>query len=189
VSPTGLPVFDLDDMPKEAKAKKATARKKKAVSLDEETDEVLLTAEGLQQIQNELEHLRTLRKEALERVRTAMQFGEPMENSELEEAKSEQAVLDNRIADLQRLVHSARVVEESAHDGRVHVGTKVCVKDEESGDEFEFLIVGAVEADPARMRISNQSPVGQALLGRKKGEKVTVSTPTGNNQFIILSVE
>jgi transcription elongation factor GreA len=177
-------------MPRETKIKKAApVRKKKAVSLDEEADEVLLTAEGLQQIQNELEHLRTVRKEALERVRTAMQFGEPMENSELEEAKAEQAVVDNRIAELQRLVHSARVVEESVQDGRVHVGTKVRVQDTESGDELEFLIVGAVEADPVRMRISNQSPVGQALLGRKAGDKVVVSTPTGDNHFTILSVE
>jgi len=155
-----------------------------------ESNEVILTADGFHQVQSELEHLRTVvRKQVLDRVRRAMQFGEPMENSELEEAKAEQATVEGRILELQRLLQNARVVEAAEADGSVHIGTTVRVKDADSGEEFEYHIVGAMEADPIRQRISNQSPVGQALLGRRPGDKVVVATPAGNSRLMIISVE
>jgi transcription elongation factor GreA len=170
------------------KVKKALLRGRAGVV--DESKEAILTPEGVRQIEGELEHLRTVvRKEAIERVREAMQFGEPMENAELERVKSEQAAIESRIQELQRLLKNARVVESVAADGCVHVGTTVKVKDAAGGEEFEYRIVGAMEADPASQRISNQSPVGQALLGHKAGDKVTVSTPTGSTELIILSVE
>jgi len=166
-----------------------TAKKVRAAATPDEFNEVVLTPEGQRQVQSELEHLRSVvRKEALERVRTAMQFGEPMENAELEEAKAQQATIEARIQELQRLLKIARLVESVAADGCVHVGTTVRVKDADSGEESAYRIVGAMEADPASQRISNFSPMGKALLGHKAGDRVVVSTPVGSTQFIIVSV-
>ncbi len=168
--------------------KTAPAVKEKPAAVD--LHEILMTAEGLRQVQTELEHLRTVvKKQALERVKTAMQFGEPMENSELEEAKAEQAAVEGRILELTRLLHSARVVAPAEADGTVHIGTMVRLKEVATGEESEFRLVGAMEADPAQQRISNQSPVGQALMGKRKGDRIVVSTPAGNNHFVIVSVE
>jgi transcription elongation factor GreA len=173
------------------RTKKTTAtdvKKPKLAAL--ENEEILLTQEGYRHVKAELENLRTVvRKRVLDRVREAMGFGEPMENAELEEAKAEQAAVDGRIMELQRLLSSARVIDAAEADGKVHIGTTVRVKDPESGEEFDYHIVGAMEADPAQQRISNQSPVGQALLGRKPGDKVRFSTPQGSSYLIIVSVE
>ncbi len=183
-------------MPKKTRKTTPSTRKKKATpqrrrrAVPDESSEVVLTPEGVRQVESELDHLRSVvRKEALDRVREAMHFGEPMENAELEAAKARQAAIDARIQELQRLLKNARIVKAAAADGRVHVGTTVRVKDTGSGDEFEYRIVGAMEADPASQRISNQSPVGQALIGRKPGDKVVVTTPVGSMELIIVSVE
>ena len=165
---------------------KASARPQPKIS---ETEEIILTPEGLRHVQEELEHLRENRKEVLERVKAALQFGEPMENSELEEAKAEQAAVDGRIQELQRLLNSATVLEASQDDGRVHIGRRVKVQDTDSGEETVYQIVGAMEADPVENRISNLSPMGQALLGRKPKDKIKVTTPNGECRYIILSVE
>jgi transcription elongation factor GreA len=165
---------------------KTPARTQPAIS---EIEEIILTPEGLRHVQEELEHLRENRKEVLERVKAALQFGEPMENSELEEAKAEQAAVDGRIQELQRLLSSATVLEAAKDDGRVHVGRRVKVQDVDRGEETVYQIVGAMEADPVENRISNLSPMGQALLGRKPKDKVKVSTPNGECRYIILSVE
>jgi len=182
--------------PKKVRKKNTTAAKKRAVESPvmaggiDESEEVVLTKEGLRQVQEELDHLRNVvRPESLERMREARQYGEPMENAELEDAKSEQAAVDARILELKRLVKNARVVESAEHDGRVHVGTSVKIKDTSSGEEIDYHIVGAVEADPTSYRISNQSPVGQALLGKKAGDMVEVATPAGSNKYKIVSVE
>lgn len=165
------------------------AYQEKPKQAPDEFNEIILTPEGQRQVEAEVEHLRNVvRKEALERVRQAMQFGEPMENAELEEAKSQQAAIDTRIVELQRLLKNARIVDGAAHDGCVHVGTLVRVKDPASGEETDYRIVGAMEADPATQRISNLSPMGQALLGHKAEDKVVVSTPLGSTELIIVSV-
>jgi transcription elongation factor GreA len=153
-------------------------------------NEVLLTPEGQRQVKAELDHLRAQRKEVLDRMRVALQFGEATENADLEEAKSEQAALDGRMQELTRMLSSARIVNgESTGDGTVCVGATVHVKVVSSGVEFDYRIVGAMEANPAELRISHQSPVGQALMGRKPGDKVVVSTPAGQSELVIISVE
>jgi transcription elongation factor GreA len=153
-------------------------------------DEIILTLEGQRQAKSDLEQLRAQRKQILERMRVALQFGEATENADLEEAKSEQAALDSRIQELSRILSSARIVNgESAGDGTVYVGATVRVKDTATGEQFDYHIVGAMEANPAEARISHQSPVGQALMGRKPGDKVIVSTPMGRSQLTIVSVK
>lgn len=152
-------------------------------------NELVLTRDGERRIQAELEGLYLTRKDTLERVREALQYGEPAENTELDEAKAQQAAVDSRILELQRILKNARVIDGAAHDGCVHVGSTVRIKEVESGEEIDYHIVGAMEADPLSQRISNLSPVGQALLGRKAGDKVTVTTPMGSTHFIIVSVE
>ena len=131
---------------------------------------VLLTKEGLEKLQRELDDLRTTRRtEVAERIKYAKEFGDIMENSEYEDAKNEQGMLEGRILTLEKMVRNAVLIEEH-HDGIVQVGSRVRVKDE-FGEE-EFTIVGPAEVDVAGGRISMESPVGKALMGHKVGEKV-----------------
>ena len=153
-------------------------------------DDIVLTREGLEKAKAEIEHLKSVhRKEVADRIREAKQFGEYEENSEYEQAKVEQAFIEGRILELQRILQHAVIVDESQLDARVvAVGTTVRLRDFSSGEEIEYKIVGAIEADPAEHRISNQSPVGQALLEHEVGETVTVATPSGSTRYEILSV-
>jgi transcription elongation factor GreA len=148
---------------------------------------VLLTREGLEKLQRELEELRTVRRsEVAERIKYAKEFGDIMENSEYEDAKNEQGMLEGRILTLEKMVRNAVIIEEH-HDGIVQVGSRVRVKDE-YGEE-EFTIVGPAEVDVAGGRISMESPVGKALMGHKVGEKVSVQTPSGTRPMTILRVD
>jgi transcription elongation factor GreA len=149
----------------------------------------VLTPAGLKKVQAELEELKSVtRKRVADRIREAKQFGEIGENSEYEDAKSEQAQIEGRIEALQYLLQNAVIVDKPGHDGKVSVGSVVRLRDLESGEEVEYHIVGALEADPAEHRISNQSPLGEALMGRTAGKTVKVKTPGGLRTYVIISV-
>ena len=143
--------------------------------------DVLLTPEGLDKLKAEIQHLSTdKRREVAERIKEAREFGDISENSEYDDAKNEQAMLEARIASLEDKLRSASVIDSSELDNDVvRVGSLVNVKDEGSGKSLKYTIVGSTEADPAQNRLSNESPVGKALLGRKKNDSVKVQLPNG----------
>lgn len=152
--------------------------------------EPVLTEEGLHRLIAELEHLRNVRRaEVANRIREALEFGDAWENPEYEAAKTEQAFVEGRIADLENLVRNAKVIHETAAPGDVvTVGSWVRLRDCATRDEFEYLIVGSAEADPFKNRISNQSPVAQAVLGHRVGECIHVVVPAGTVDYEIVSV-
>lgn len=150
---------------------------------------IVLTPEGLKKITAELEELKSVaRKRVADRIREAKQYGEIGDNSEYEAAKAEQGQVEGRIETLQYILHNARIVEGPEDDGKVSVGSSVRLRDVASGEEVEYHIVGALEADPAEHRISNQSPLGEALIGHAAGATLKVNTPSGQQTFVILSV-
>ncbi len=151
----------------------------RSVTLNEK--EIILTAEGLSKLQNELDELKTVhRKEVNDRIRQAKEYGDLSENAEYEDAKQEQAFIEGRILKLEAMIRNARIIDESEYAAdEVHFGATVKVKDLKNGESYEFNIVGSAEADPSNQRISNESPLGRALIGHKKGETVDVSTPRG----------
>ena len=143
--------------------------------------ESLITQEGLEKLREELAYLTTAkRREVAERIKEAREFGDIMENSEYDDAKNEQALLEQRIAQLEERVRRATVVDENhVNTDVVSVGVLVHVKDQKSGDSRKFQIVGSAEADPAESKLSNESPIGKALVGHKRGDVVTVEVPRG----------
>ncbi len=143
--------------------------------------DVILTPEGLEKLKAELEHLSTdKRREVAERIKEAREFGDISENSEYDDAKNEQAMLEARIATVQEKIRMATVIEpEELSTEVVAVGSVVHVKDEQTGKSVKYTIVGSAEAKPAENRLSNESPVGRALLGRKRNEEVSVQVPRG----------
>ena len=146
--------------------------------------DVVLTPEGFQKLKAEIEELRTTkRREVAERIKEAREFGDISENAEYDHAKNEQAMLEARIAQLEEKLRNASVIDERAIDtGVVSVGSKVRVKDQKSGQSMAYQIVGSAEADPTENKLSNESPVGSALLGHKRGDVVSVSVPRGPNR-------
>ncbi len=143
--------------------------------------DVLLTPEGLDKLKDEIEHLSTVRRrEVADRIKEAREFGDISENSEYDDAKNEQAMLEARIASLEEKLRSASVIDAAQLDSNVvRVGSLVSVKDEGSGKSLKYTIVGSTEANPSENRLSNESPVGKGLLGRKKGDTVKVQLPNG----------
>ena len=143
--------------------------------------ESLITPEGLEKLQEELELLSTVkRREVATRIKEAREFGDIAENSEYDDAKNEQAMLEQRIAQLEERLRRSKVIDEKrVATDVVQVGVRVHVKDQKSGDSRKFQIVGSAEADPANDKLSNESPIGKALEGHKKGEVVTVDVPRG----------
>ena len=144
--------------------------------------EVILTKEGYEKLKQEIEFLSTeKRREVAERIRVAREFGDIAENSEYDDAKNEQALVEHRIATLEERLLSARVIEKKdiAKDV-VSVGSHVKLRDMGANKTFEYRIVGSAEANPAEQKLSNESPVGKAILGHKKGETVEVTTPRGS---------
>lgn len=152
--------------------------------------EVILTPEGLSRLEQELEDLKTVkRKEVAARIKEAISFGDISENSEYEEAKNEQAFIEGRILTLEKMLRNARIItNEDVDTGVVSVGSKVKLKDLEFGDVVDYTIVGSAESDPMNNKISNESPVGQALLGKAKGAIVDVQVPAGVLQYEILDI-
>ncbi len=143
--------------------------------------ESLITQEGLEKLREELAFLTTTkRREVAERIKEAREFGDISENSEYDDAKNEQALVEQRIAQLEERVRRATVVDENhVNTDAVSVGVLVHVKDQKSGDSRKFQIVGSAEADPAESKLSNESPIGKALIGHKRGDVVTVEVPRG----------
>jgi transcription elongation factor GreA len=149
---------------------------------------VYLTAEGKTALEERLDHLKTVRRpEVADRIQQAKMDGDISESGEYEDAKNEQAWVEGEIRDLEYKLQNARIYE-GAKGGVVGLGSRVAVRDDE-GDESMWTIVGSAEANPRQSRISNESPVGQALMGHKAGDKVTVEAPAGVQQFTILKVE
>ena len=153
--------------------------------------EVLLTPEGLQKLKDEIQYLTgEKRREVAERIKHAREFGDISENSEYDDAKNEQAMLEQRIAQLEERLASARVIErEDVPAGVVDVGTRVRLKDVDANQTIEYVIVGSAEANPAQGKLSNESPVGKAIMGRKKGETVEVAAPRGSLRFKIMDIK
>ena len=157
--------------------------------------EVILTPEGHRKLQEEIEYLSTTRRQEIaERIRIAREFGDIAENAEYDSAKNDQAHLEARIAMLEERLANARVVTKkeitaAQKSGEVSVGTKVKLKDMSSNKTFEYHIVGSAEADPAELKLSNESPVGKAIMGHKKGDVVEVSAPRGALKFKIMEVK
>lgn len=150
----------------------------------------VLTPEGLRKLEDELEHLKTVkRKEIAERIKASKEFGDISENAEYEDAKNEQAFIEGRILQLDQILRTARVVDNhNAPSDTIMVGSTVRVRDLGSGEEISYMIVGSAEADPDRDRISNESPVGRALLGRRAGETVDVTVPAGKLKYRVLKI-
>ena len=153
--------------------------------------DVLLTPEGYEKLKQEIEFLRNdKRREIADRIRVAREFGDIAENAEYDDAKNEQAMLEHKIAQLEeRLVH-ARVIDTGDVDTSVvSVGSKVRLRDVDANETVEYHIVGSAEANPAEQKLSNESPVGKAIMGRKKGETVEVSAPRGALKFKIMDIK
>jgi transcription elongation factor GreA len=143
--------------------------------------ETLLTPNGLADLKDKIEHLSTVRRrEVAARIKEAREFGDIAENSEYDDAKNEQAMLEKQIAELEEKLRSARLIDEKNVDtDTVGVGVLVHVKDQKTDKSTKFKIVGSAEADPAEQRLSNESPVGKALIGHKRGDVVSVPVPRG----------
>jgi transcription elongation factor GreA len=143
--------------------------------------ETMLTAEGLEELKAKIQHLQTdRRREVAARIKEAREFGDIAENSEYDDAKNEQAMLEKQIADLEEKLRSARVIDQNAVDtDQVSVGATVHVKDQKTDKSTKYKIVGSAEANPAEAKLSNESPVGKALIGHKRGEIVSVPVPRG----------
>ena len=156
----------------------------------EENKEVLLTQEGFNKLEEELEYLRTeKRAEVAERIKVALGFGDLSENSEYDEAKTAQAENEAKIADLENKIRYAKIIDESEIDTKtVQVGNVVKVYDLEFEEEETYTIVGSTEVDLSQNKISNESPMGAALLGAKKNEIVEVNAPAGVMKYKVLSI-
>jgi transcription elongation factor GreA len=152
--------------------------------------EILLTLNGLKKLEEELEYLKTVkRREVAERLKQAISFGDISENSEYEDAKNEQAFIEGRILTLEKKLRNAKVINASEVPGDVvSLGFKVKLKDLEGGEELQYEIVGSLEADPSENRISNESPVGRAIMGRRVGEIIDVEVPAGTVRFQVVDI-
>jgi transcription elongation factor GreA len=153
--------------------------------------EVILTPEGYERLKNEIEELSTVkRREVAERIRIAREFGDIQENAEYDDAKNEQMLLEHRIATLEERLRDARVIDKKdiAKDV-VSIGSMVRLRDVDAKKTVEYYIVGSAEANPAENKLSNESPVGKAIIGKKKGETVEVTAPRGRLKFKILEIK
>ena len=153
--------------------------------------DVILTPEGYEKLKQEIEYLSNdKRREVADRIRVAREFGDIAENAEYDDAKNEQALLEHRIATLEERLRNARVIDKKdvAKDV-VSIGSKVKLRDLDAKQTIEYRIVGSAEANPAENKLSNESPVGKAIIGKKKGETVEVTAPRGAMKFKILEIK
>jgi transcription elongation factor GreA len=153
--------------------------------------DVILTREGFTKLRKEIEELSTTRRrEVAERIKIAREFGDIAENAEYDAAKNEQAMLEARIAKLEERLSSARVIEKrEISKDVVSVGSTVRLRDVDAKQTVEYRIVGSAEANPAELKLSNESPVGRAIIGHKKGETIEVTTPRGSLKYKILEIK
>ena len=159
--------------------------------LEASVKEIILTKEGYQQLKREIEDLSTRRRrEIADRIKLAREFGDIAENAEYDTAKNEQAMLEARIAKLEERLAHARVIEKrEISKDVVSVGSTVRLRDVDAKQTMEYRVVGSAEANPAELKLSNESPVGKAIMGRKKGETVEVATPRGALKYKILEIK
>ena len=152
--------------------------------------EVVLTQEGLKKMEEELEYLKSVkRREIAARIKQAIDFGDISENSEYDEAKNEQAFVEGRIALLEEKLRNVKLIDEvDISTDVVGIGSKIKLQDLDTDEVFEYTIVGSAEADPIRNKISNESPVGKALLGKNKGSVVEITVPVGTIRYKILDI-
>lgn len=152
--------------------------------------EVFMTEEGLKKHEAELEELKSVkRREVSEKIKVALGYGDLSENSEYDEAKNEQAMVEARIAELEDMLQNVKIIDESViSPDVVHLGTRLVVLDLVFDEEVTYQIVGSKEANPMEDRISDESPVGKALLGHRKGDKVEVETPGGVSVYTIVEI-
>ena len=153
--------------------------------------EVILTPEGFKKLKEEIEYLSSgKRREVADRIRVAREFGDIAENAEYDDAKNEQALLEHRIAVLEERMRAARVIEKKEiSKDVVSIGSHVKLRDMDAKQTVEYHIVGSAEANPAEYKLSNESPVGKAIIGKKKGEVVEVSAPRGSLKFKIMEIK
>ena len=153
--------------------------------------EVLLTKEGYDNLEKELNYLKTVKRgEVAERIKIALGFGDLSENSEYDEAKNAQAENENKIAELENKIRYAKIIDESEIDTKtVQIGNTVTLYDIEFDEEIEYTIVGSTEVNLAENRISNESPIGKALIGSKKGATIEVDAPAGIIKYNIVSIK
>jgi transcription elongation factor GreA len=152
--------------------------------------EVILTQEGLKRLEDELEQLKSVkRREIAERIKVAIGYGDISENAEYEDAKNEQAFIEGRVITLEKMLRNARIINnDDINTDVVGVGVTVVVKDLEYGDTLNYLIVGTAESDPLNNKISNESPVGKAIIGKQKGAIVDVNVPAGIVKYEIIDI-
>ena len=155
------------------------------------TNETLITVEGLQKLKDELNELKSVRRiQVSKRIQEAIALGDLSENSEYDDAKNEQAFIEGRIAELEGKIRTAKIIEENdGTSAKVRLGSRVILEDVETGDRFQYTVVGTAEADPFNNKISNESPLGQAFLGHIAGDKVKVQTPRGEIEYQIVSID
>lgn len=153
--------------------------------------EVILTQDGLKKLEDELENLKSVkRREVAERIKVAIGYGDISENSEYEDAKNEQAFIEGRIITLEKMLRNARIINnDDINTDVVGVGNTVIVEDLEFGDTMEYTIVGTAESDPLNNKISNESPVGKAIIGKQKGSVVDVNVPAGVIKYKIVDIK
>jgi transcription elongation factor GreA len=158
---------------------------------EQRVKEVILTPEGYERLKQEIDYLRgDKRREVADRIRVAREFGDIAENAEYDDAKNEQAMLEHRIAQLEERLLNARVIDKKEiSKDVVSIGSRVKLKDMETNKSVEYHIVGSAEANPSENKLSNESPVGKAIIGHKKGEVVEVAAPRGKLKFKILGIE
>ncbi|MDO4730922.1 MAG: transcription elongation factor GreA [Clostridia bacterium] len=151
---------------------------------------VLLTEEGLNNLKNELEYLKAVRrKEVAEKIKVALSFGDLSENSEYDEAKNEQAILEAKILDIETRLQNVEIIEQSELDAdKIHIGSKIRIKDLDFDEICEYRIVGSSESNPMQGLISDESPVGKGLLGSKVGDTVVIEIPSGTATYEILEI-
>lgn len=155
-----------------------------------ESKKHIMTYEGIKKLEDELEYLKTVkRKEITEKIKVALSFGDLSENSEYDDAKNEQAFVEGRIVQLENMLKNASVIDDSEiPTDIVSVGAIVTVKDYDFDEEVDYIIVGSAEADPLNNRISNESPVGRGLVGKKIGDIVEIQVPDGVSKYEILAI-
>ena len=153
--------------------------------------EVILTPQGYEKLKSEIQYLSNdKRREVADRIRVARDFGDISENAEYDDAKNEQAMLEHKIAQLEDRLVNARVIESGSVDlSVVSIGAKVRLKDVDANQTVEYVIVGSAEANPSESKLSNESPVGKAIIGKKKGETVEVAAPRGALKFKIMDIK
>jgi transcription elongation factor GreA len=151
---------------------------------------VLLTEEGLKKLEDKLDYLKSVKRiEIAERLKAAIALGDLSENSEYEDAKNEQAFLEGEIIDLETKIRNSDIIQSNGGSDVVQMGQKVVIKDLEFDEEMTYSIVGSAEADPTEFRISNESPVGAAIIGQKVGSTVEVHVPAGVLQYKIMEIK